>query len=63
MKDVFSFILMCLLLSPCILLVNESDSIWPNIVGISYIGLVFLFAKTKIGDKIVKKIDEFVDKL
>lgn len=63
MKDVFSFVLMCLLLAPCILVVNESDSIWPNIIGITYIGFVFLFTKTKIGQKFVKKIDELADKL
>lgn len=63
MKDVFSFVLMWLLLAPCMLIVNESETIWPNIVGIVYIGIVFLFAKTKVGKKLVKRLDEFVDKL
>ena len=63
MKDVFSFVLMWLLLAPCMLIVNESETIWPNIVGIVYIGIVFLFTKTKVGKKLVKRLDEFVDKL
>lgn len=63
MKDVFSFVLMCLLLAPCMLVVNESETIWPNIVGIVYIGIVFLFAKTKVGNKFIERLDKFVDKL
>lgn len=63
MKDVFSFVLMCLLLAPCMLVVNESETIWPNIVGIVYIGIVFLFAKTKLGNKLIERLDKFVDKL
>lgn len=63
MKDVFSFVLMCLLLAPCIFVVNESETIWPNIVGIVYIGIVFLFSKTKVGKKLIERLDKFVDKL
>lgn len=63
MKDVFSFVLMCLLLAPCMLVVNESETVWPNIVGIVYIGIVFLFAKTKVGNKLIERLDKFVDKL
>lgn len=48
---------------PCLLLVNESDTILPNILGLCYFGLLFLLRKTALGEKFVSKLEKEVDKI
>lgn len=48
---------------PCLLLVNESETILPNILGLCYLGLLFLLRKTALGSKFVSKLEKEVDKI
>lgn len=55
MKRLLEIILLTVIVAPCILIVNESDTILPNIIGIVYICLLILFSKTRIGNKFFQK--------
>lgn len=56
-----SFVVVVVLL-PCILIVNESDTFVPNIIGLAYIILLMLFSKTSCGQKAIKHIDNLLEK-
>lgn len=56
-----SFVVVVVLL-PCILIVNESDTFVPNLIGAAYIGLLALLAKTDVWQKVIKHIDNLLEK-
>lgn len=55
MKRLLEIILLTIVIAPCIMVVNESDVFWPNIVGFIYMLLLVLFGKTRMGNKFFKK--------
>lgn len=60
MKRIFAFILLAIIVSPCILIFNESDHIWVNFVGLCYLLGLVLIGKTKVGKKIFKMLDKTI---
>lgn len=55
MKRLLEIILLTIIIAPCILIVNESDTFLPNILGMVYICLLILFGKTRTGYKFFQK--------
>ena len=43
------------ILSPCILIISESETIIPNLIGVAYLLSLFLLSKTKLGIKMFKE--------
>lgn len=41
---------------PCLLVLNESDTFWPNIFGLAYIFGLYLASKTGKGKKFLRKL-------
>lgn len=59
LKAIVTLIVGTIVLFPCMMIFNESDSLLPNLFGIIYIGILILVGKyTKLGNWCVKKIDE-----
>ena len=56
MKKVIAIVLLTIIFAPCLMIVNESDVFWPNIVGFVYMLLLVLFAKTRTGGRIMRAI-------
>lgn len=56
MKKVIAIILLSIIFAPCLLIVNESEHVWPNIVGCIYMLLLVLFARTRNGSRIMRAI-------
>ena len=61
-KELLTSFLVVVVLLPCILIVNESDTFVPNIIGLAYIILLMLFSKTSLGQKTIKHIDNLLEK-
>lgn len=62
-KELLTFVMVIVMLLPCILVVNESDTFVPNIIGLAYIISLMLIAKTDFGQKMIDKIDKIIQKL
>lgn len=52
-----------LLLFPCLLILNESNTFVPNIIGIIYIFVLYSASKTKIGNRFCKKLHKENERL
>lgn len=67
MKDVLYMIAFAVILSPCLLILNESDTFVPNFIGLAYLILLVLVSKTRLGirflDRIGNASDNTCDKL
>lgn len=50
--------LLAIILLPTLLVLNESDHIWVNLVGLGYIGVLHMLSKTDFGKKVFGIIDE-----
>lgn len=62
-KELLTFVMVIVVLLPCILVVNESDTFVPNIIGLAYIISLMLIARTDFGQKVINKIDKIIQKL
>jgi hypothetical protein len=62
-KELLTFVMVIVVLLPCILVVNESDTFTPNIIGLAYVISLMLIAKTDFGKKMIDKIDKIIQKL
>lgn len=60
MKRIIAFIVLAIIVAPCILIFNESDHIWINFVGLGYLLSLVLIGKTKVGKKIFKMLDKYI---
>lgn len=60
MKQIIAIIIATVLIMPCILVVNESDTIIPNIIGLAYIGCLYLHSRTAAGTKMWKKLYKYL---
>lgn len=45
-----------LLAIPCLLVLNESNTFVPNILGFAYIAVLFAASRTEKGKKFIKKL-------
>lgn len=53
-----TLIIATLLFLPCLLVLNESDTVAPNIIGMVYIVLLSCKAQTEKGKEFVHKIEK-----
>lgn len=53
-----TLIIATLLFLPCLLVLNESDTVVPNIIGIVYIVLLCCKAQTEKGKEFIRKIEK-----
>lgn len=60
MKKIIAIIKATVLIMPCILVVNEGDTIIPNIIGLAYIGCLYLHSRTAAGTKMWKKLYKYL---
>lgn len=60
MKKIIAIIIATVLIMPCILVVNESDTIVPNLIGLAYIGCLYLHSRTAAGTKMWKKLYKYL---
>lgn len=56
MKKIIIFIVAMILVFPCILIFNESDSVWVNFVGLAWLLILAIIGKTKYGRKFLKQL-------
>ena len=54
-KELLNVFMVALVFMPCLLVLNESDSIIPNLVGIGYICLLVSIARTNVCNKAVSR--------
>lgn len=62
-KDLVIWVIAIVLFAPCLLVLNESHTIVPNLIGFAYIGLLFLGARTSIGKLFIKRFMKIEHKL
>lgn len=62
-RDVAIWIIAIVAFMPCILVLNESETIIPNIIGFGYIGLLFLVGRTNVGRLFFKRLMSIENKL
>lgn len=60
MKTIIIAIILSL---PCLLVLNESNTFVPNIIGIIYIFVLYFASKTKIGNRFCKKLHKENERL
>lgn len=53
MKTIF---ISTLIFLPCLAVLNEGESIWPNIFGLAYIYVIFGLSWTKKGKRFCKRL-------
>lgn len=58
MKDLVKFVLMELVLAPCVLVLNESTNMFWNVLGVVYL---FVLAAYVVGNE--KKMDELLRRM
>lgn len=56
MKKIIIFIAAMILVFPCILIFNESDSVWVNFVGLAWLLILVMLSCTKCGKKHLKTL-------
>lgn len=56
MKKVIAIVLLTIIIAPCLMIVNESEVFWPNIVGCVYALLLVLVVRTRNGGRILRAI-------
>lgn len=62
MKKVIAFIVLAIIVAPCILIFNESDNIWLNFIGLGWLWILIMLSRTKFGKKHLKTHYEMFDK-
>lgn len=56
MKDAFVIFASFMAFAPCMLIVSESSTIVPNIIGFAYIAILHIFSRTKHGKRTFRTI-------
>lgn len=56
MKKVIAFIVLAIIVAPCILIFNESDNIWLNFIGLGWLWILVILSRTKCGKKHLKTL-------
>lgn len=58
-----TLILSTILLLPCLAVLNESESVLPNVLGIAYILILFALSRTNAGKKFCNRLYNETEKL
>lgn len=58
-----TLILSTILLLPCLAVLNESESVLPNLFGLAYILMLLAASRTKIGKKFCSRLYDETEKL
>lgn len=58
-----TLILSTILLLPCLAVLNESESILPNVLGLAYILILFALSRTNAGKKFCNRLYNETEKL
>lgn len=53
-KKIIIFVAAMILVLPCMLIFNESDSIWLNFAGLGWLWILITLSRTKYGKKYLK---------
>ena len=56
MKAILTYIGAMIVLAPCLLVFNESNTILPNLIGFAYIGILFIVSRGKVAKKAYKAL-------
>ena len=56
MKAILTYIGAMLVLAPCLLVLNESNTILPNLIGFAYIGILLIVFRGKVAKKAYKAL-------
>lgn len=57
MKDMLYVIASMVVILPCLLIFNESDTFVPNVIGFIWCFILIIISKTKVGNDAIKKIE------
>lgn len=57
-KKIVIFVVAMILVCPCILIFNESDSVWVNFAGLAWLLFLVMLSRTKLGKKFNKELDK-----
>lgn len=60
MKKIVAIVKATLLIMPCLLVFNESETLVSNLIGIAYIGCLFLHSRTAAGTKMWKNLYRYL---
>lgn len=52
-KKILMIVAFTVIFLPCLLVLNDSDVIYPNFIGFLYIGILFIVFKTKVAKKLL----------
>lgn len=55
-KALFTYFVTILLLLPCVLVFNESNTILPNLIGFTYVGIIVIVLRGKVAKKAYKAL-------
>ena len=56
MKSIIVYIVTMVILTPCLLIFNESNTILPNLIGFAYIGILLIVFRGKVAKKAYKAL-------
>ena len=56
MKAIITYIVAIIVLLPCFLIFNESNTILPNLIGFTYVGILFIVFRGKVAKKAYKAL-------
>jgi hypothetical protein len=56
MKAILTYIGAMIVLAPCLLVFNESNTILPNLIGFAYMGILFIILRGKVAKKAYKAL-------
>lgn len=53
-KGILSMIVCVGACLPCLLIVSESDTFWPNLAGFIYVSILYFISRTKVAKNVLK---------
>lgn len=56
MRTFFYYILAIVAIMPCLLILNESDNLFVNILGFAWVGILIIASRTKVGKTVIKAV-------
>lgn len=56
MRTFFYYILAIVAIMPCLLILNESDNLFVNILGFVWVGILIIASRTKVGKNATKAV-------
>lgn len=56
MKKIIAIIKATALLIPALLVINESEHLWVNLIGLAYIGVMLVYSKTRRGQQMWREL-------